>query len=426
MKPNNFILYGDICYSQTPDKITCMEDGYLICTDGVSKGVFKSIPEQFKNLPIIDHKGKLIIPGLVDLHTHAPQFSYRGLGMDLELLDWLNTHAFPEESKYNHLDYAKKAYSAVVRDLITGPNTRACIFATVHLPATMLLMDMLEESGLVCMVGKVNMDRNSPEILCEESAARSAADTRHWLENTVGRYKNVTPIITPRFIPSCSDELMNELALLQKEFNVPVQSHLSENPIEIDLVKELCPASVSYGDAYDQFGLFGGDAPTIMAHCVWPSESEIELLRKRQVYVAHCPQSNENISSGIAPVRCFIDNDIRVGLGSDVAGGCHTSLFRAMTDAIQMSKLRWRLVDSSKAPLTLEEAFYLGTKGGGGFFGKVGSFEQGYEFDALVIDDQKLEPPFKINIADRLARVIYLSDDRHICGKYIRGCSIIL
>jgi len=276
------------------------------------------------------------------------------------------------------------------------------------------------------MVGKVNMDRNSPEILCEESAARSAADTRHWLENTVGRYKNVTPIITPRFIPSCSDELMNELALLQKEFNVPVQSHLSENPIEIDLVKELCPASVSYGDAYDQFGLFGGDAPTIMAHCVWPSESEIELLRKRQVYVAHCPQSNENISSGIAPVRCFIDNDIRVGLGSDVAGGCHTSLFRAMTDAIQMSKLRWRLVDSSKAPLTLEEAFYLGTKGGGGFFGKVGSFEQGYEFDALVIDDQKLEPPFKINIADRLARVIYLSDDRHICGKYIRGCSIIL
>ena len=418
---DSFVIRGDICYSEGPGELRCVEDGYLVCENGVSQGVFISMPELYSDLPLLDHEGKLIIPGLVDLHMHAPQYAFRGLGMDLELLQWLETYTFPEESKYRNLGYARNAYTAVVRNLINGPNTRACLYATVHLPSTRLLMDMLEESGLVCMVGKVNMDRNCPAYLCEDNAARSAEDTRRWLNASVGRYNNTSVILTPRFIPVCSDELMRELAVLQQEYKVPVQSHLSESLAEIEWVRQLCPFSKSYSGAYKEFGLFGGEVPTIMAHCVWSDDEEIELMRQNNVYVAHCPQSNMNLSSGIAPLRRFLNNNLSIGLGSDVAAGCHTSIFRAMSDAIQVSKLRFRHVNQAEPPITVSEAFYLGTLGGGSFFGKVGSFEAGYEFDAIVIDDNGIYAPFPLTVEERLARVIYFSDDRHIYEKYVRG-----
>ena len=423
-KPNSFILHGDLCYCKNSHSLQCIQNGYLICIDGLSQGAFEVLPERYTNLPRYDYGGKLIIPGLVDLHMHAPQFAFRGLGMDLELLDWLNTYAYPEEVKYSDIDYARQAYNSMVLNLIRGPNTRSCLYATVHLPATQQLMDLLESSGLVCMVGKVNMDRNCPEYIREKSAADSIADTRRWLEHCGGRYKNVYPILTPRFIPTCSDELMRGLAALQAEFSIPVQSHLSENRDEIDWVLRLVQSSKFYGDAYDGFGLFGGDVPTVMAHCVWPDDNEIELIRKKGVYVAHCPQSNENLTSGIAPVRQLLNRGVSVGLGSDVAGGCHSSIFRAMADAIQVSKLRRLFVNQEDLPLTIEEAFYLGTLGGGSFFGNVGSFEAGYELDALVIDDLSLRAPFSLLIKQRLELLVYLSNDSHIFKKYIRGRSV--
>lgn len=424
MKEKSFVLKGNICYSRDREHVRTVPDGYLVCVEGVSEGVYESLPETYAGLPLIDCGDQLILPGLTDLHVHAPQFAFRGLGMDLELLDWLNTNTFPEEAKYADLDYAKKAYSIFVEDIRKGPNTRACIFATLHVPATELLMDLLEDSGLKTMVGKVNMDRNSPDILREESAEASARDTLRWLQETAGRYRHVQPILTPRFIPTCSDELMRRLKEIQQTYQLPLQSHLSENQGEIAWVQELCPDSAFYGDAYDQFGLFGGNCPTIMAHCVSSGDEEIRLMKERGVYIAHCPQSNTNLSSGIAPIRTFLEKGLRVGLGSDVAGGTVTSIFRAMADAIQVSKLRWRLADDTLKPLTLEEAFYLGTIGGGEFFGKVGSFEKGYELDAVVIDDASLTHPQELSIKERVERVIYLSDDRNITKKFVAGCQI--
>ena len=214
---------------------------------------------------------------------------------------------------------------------------------------------------------------------------------------------------------------MRKLKEVQKKYDLPVQSHLSENQGEIAWVQELCPESRFYGDAYDQFGLFGGDVKTIMAHCVSSTEEEIELMRERGVYVAHCPESNTNLSSGVAPVRTYLDKGVNVGLGSDVAGGSKESIFYAMAHAVQVSKLRWRLQDTSLKPLTVEEAFYLGTMGGGSFFGKVGSFMEGYEFDALILDDSDIRHPQPLSLKERLERFIYLSDERHIKGKIVAG-----
>jgi len=422
----NFVLKGDICYSASLETLHTMQDGYLVCIDGKSAGVFQSLPEQYQNLHFIDCTGKLILPGLVDLHTHAPQFSYRALGMDLELIDWLNTYTFPEETLYADLAYAEDAYRAFVRDIQRGPNTRSVIFATRHVPATVLLMSLLEESGLITMVGKVNMDRHAPDPLREADAATSLHDTRMWLSEVMGQFRRTSPILTPRFIPSCSDALMAGLGELQREFGLPVQSHLSENPKEIAWVGELVPEAESYGHAYYHHGLFGGTVPTVMAHCVWPRAEEFALLQRQQVMVAHCPQSNINIASGIAPIRRLLDAGIPVGLGSDVAGGVHTSIFRAIVDAIGVSKLYWRLVDEDAAPLSLEEGFYLATLGGGRFFGKVGGFDAGFAFDALVLNDRELSSVHPLSIADRLARVVHLSDERHIVRKFVGGVEIPL
>lgn len=421
---NNFVLKGNICCSDEKKELHIHPDSYAVCKEGVCEGVFSELPEQFADFPLKDMGDKLVIPGLVDLHAHAPQYAFRGLGMDLELLDWLNTHTFPEEAKYADEDYAEKAYSMYVEDLKKSAVTRAVVFATLHVEGTKILMNLLEKSGLQTYVGKVNMDRNGGVNLEEKDAQESAAETRRWLEETEGHYERTKPILTPRFIPSCSDELMEELRKIQQETGIPVQSHLSENPGEIEWVRELCPKSGSYSDAYLQAGMFGGDCKTIMAHCIWVDEEEIQLMKKQGVYVAHCPQSNTNLSSGIAPVRRFLEEGIPVGLGSDMAAGYSTSILRAMADAIQCSKLRWRLVDQTQKALTMEEAFYMGTLGGGSFFGKVGSFLKGYEFDAVILDDSSLCHPQELDVRQRLERMIYLSDDRHVVGKYVQGREI--
>lgn len=416
-----FAVKGNILYCEDTSRILSAPHNYLVCEDGKVAGVFGELPERYAGLPVTDYGDRLIIPGLADLHLHAPQYAFRGLGMDLELLDWLNTHTFPEESKYADLAYAEKAYRIFADALSAGATTRASIFATVHVEATGLLMDLLDKTGIKSLVGKVNMDRNSPDSLREKSAADSLAATERWLKEYGGKYENASAILTPRFTPSCTDELMAGLAEIQKRTGLPMQSHLSENFSEIAWVSELCPNTTCYGGAYDQFGMFGGGCPTIMAHCVHSTEEEIELMRARGVFVAHCAQSNMNLSSGVAPVRTYLDRGMHVGLGTDIAGGFSPSIFRAMSDSVQASKLRWRLLDNSQKPLTVPEAFYMGTKGGGAFFGKVGSFEQGYEFDAVVLDDTSLPTPLELDPVERLERVIYLSDDRCVGDKYVAG-----
>ena len=423
---NSFIIKGDICYSADQHTLVTKEDSYLVCEKGICTGVFDAIPEEFAGLPLHDYSGKLVMPGMVDLHIHAPQYAYRGLGMDRELLDWLNTYAFPEESKYSDLDYADRAYTIFADAVKNSATTRLVVFGTVHREATELLMDKLEATGVVSFVGKVNMDRSAPDDLCESSAHASLEDTERFFVETQNRYQNTFPIITPRFVPSCSDKLLQGLGKIGKEKHARVQSHLSENPGEVEWVKELCPWADFYGAVYDRFGLFGNSEKTVMAHCVYSSDEEIALMKKNGVFIAHCPASNSNVASGIAPVRRYLDEGMKLGLGSDVAGGQSESIFSAMTEALKVSRLYWRLVDNTKKPLNVAEVFYMATKGGGEFFGKVGSFEPGYEFDAVVIDDSVLPHPQPLSLQERLERAIYLCGDVNgMRAKYCRGERIV-
>ena len=422
-----FILKGNIVYSKNKDELRILKDHYLISESGLVKGVFEKVPPEYAQVSVSDYGECLIIPGLTDLHVHAPQYTIRAMVMVMELLEWLETNTFPEEAKYQDLEYARRAYRIFTDNLKRSATTRACIFGTIHRDATLLLMDQLEQSGLVTYVGKVNMDRNCPDYLREESAEESGIQTVEWIKDVLHKkYQNTMPILTPRFTPSCSDELMENLKKIQMYYQIPVQSHLSENPGEIAWVKELCPWSEFYGDAYDRFGLFGADCKTVMAHCVYSGKEEQQRMKENGVFIAHCPESNMNLSSGVAPVRTFLEEGLHVGIGSDVAGGSTENLFKAMALAIQASKLRWRMQDDGLKPLTLEEVFYIATKGGGEFVGNVGSFEPGFELDAVVLDDTRIVHSQNLDVRARLERMIYLADEREVRAKYVRGREICL
>lgn len=413
------ILKGNIIHTPNMGTFEIFKQEYIIVENRLVKGIYKSIPKQYEGYNINDYGDNLIIPGLVDLHTHGPQFTLRGLGLDRELLPWLEAYPFKEEGKFKDIEYAKKVYKEIVEEIWSVGTTRVVIFATIHCESTKILMDLLEEKGIAAFVGKVNMDRNSADELMEYTD-KSLEDTEKWINDCKDKYKKVKPIITPRFVPSCSEKLMDGLGKLAIKYNVPVQSHLSENKGEIEMVKTLHPNCKNYSDVYNSFSLFG-QTPTVMAHCVHLEDNEIDTMVKNNVMVAHCPDSNINLISGVAPIRKLLNRGLKIGLGSDISAGSKVSIFDAMVSAIQVSKLRQALLGESERCLTIPEAFYLGTKGGGSFFGKVGSFEKGYEFDALVIDDSDLCKINKGSIEERVERLIYSGSVGKILARYVSG-----
>lgn len=412
------IYKGNILFTKIKDKFEIIENGFIIVKNGKILDLYKNLPSEYKNFEVIDFSNNLIIPGMNDLHCHAPQFRNLGMAMDKELIPWLDNYTFPEEGKFKSIEYSDKVYKDFIKEVWRYGTTRIAVFATVHKESSIRLMDLFKQSGLGALVGKVNMNINCTDDLLEDTE-KSISDTEYILENYYNADELVNPIITPRFIPSCNSELLKSLGDLAIKYNVPTQSHLSENLGEIDWVKQLQPESEFYGDAYNRFNLFG-QTKTLMAHCVYSCDKELELMKKNNVFAVHCPNSNLNLGSGIMPVRKFLDNDINIALGSDISGGHDLSIFKVMVNAIQCSKLLW--VNSNKQVnfLTLSEAFYMATKGGGSFFGKVGSFEKNYDFDALILDDSNLNPE-SYSLIERLERFIYIGDDRNIIHRYVRG-----
>lgn len=416
---NPVILHGTIVHTPTKDVFDCHPDSYLISEDGKVTGIFQELPEKYKNVPVLDYGNSLILPGLCDMHVHAPQFVYRGLGIDLQLMEWLDRYAFPTEARFADLSYARIYYEAFADALAKNGTTRAVIFGTLHAPATELLMEILEKKKIGAYVGKINMDTLSPDYLCE-TPEQSLADTRKWIEDTKDQFRFVKPAVTPRFIPTCSTSVLEGLGKLAQEFDLPVHSHISEDLGEMSIVRDRYPQYDNDGDVYDHFGLL--TSHTVMAHFIYPTRHEMELIKERGVTIAHCPQSNGNVAAGIPPIRQMLDLGVKVGLGSDIAGGYSVSIFRAMSEAVYLSKLQWLRSEKKDSFLSVPESFYLGTKGGGQFFGKVGSFETGYELDAIVIDDRSLcVPADRLSTEERVERVIHLSDDRNIIARFVSG-----
>lgn len=415
------ILKGNFLYTPSIEELVVRKQEYLLVEDGRVTGFYKELPEKYPDEEIIDYGEAIIIPAFNDLHIHAPQYINRGVGFDRELLPWLETYTFPVESKYSDVNFADYSYKKFLNRLWACGTMRFSAFATLHRESTQRLMELTEQSGLSAFIGKVNMDRNSPDYLCEDTG-RSVAETEELAVLCAERFKNVSYIVTPRFVPSTSEKLMKGLGEIVEKYDLPVQSHLSENKGEISWVKELHPDIRTYTEVYRDFGLMPQDK-TLMAHCIHLSDYEKDILQDLNVMLMHCAQSNEDLASGIMPLRANLERGLRCCIASDVAGSHTPAMNRHIVMSIELSKINW-LSNPKEKPLSLAEAFYLATKKSGEFFGAVGSFENGYDFDALVIETEEMNGMLSRSPFEKLEQFIYDGDDRNILVRYSRGREI--
>ncbi len=415
------IIKGSFIYTPALGEMEIREQAYLHIEDGRVKAFYKELPEDLCGRPVTDYGQAVIIPGFNDLHIHGPQYVNRGVGFDKELLPWLETYTFPVEARYSDPAFAEKGYKLFLNRLWAAGTMRFSAFATLHGEAAWKLMELCEASGMKGYIGKVNMDRNAPDYLIEDTD-RSLGETEELALRCGEELKNVRYIVTPRFVPSTTEKLMRGLGKLADRYDLPVQSHLSENKGEIQWVKSLHPEIGSYTEVYEEFGLLRQDR-TIMAHCIHLSDKEKEILGRKNICLAHCAQSNADLQSGVMPLRRNLEMGLRCVVASDLAGSHTPAMNRHVTMTIEVSKLR-EMAAPQEPALNLAETLYLSTKKPGEFFGKVGSFEPGYEFDALVIDTEEMDGLLERSPFEKLEQYIYDGDDRNILARYCGGALI--
>ena len=414
------IYQGDILYASSAEKLNVFENSYIIIENGMVEGIYPIIPEKYRDVPVTCYGRKLIIPAFSDLHVHASQYVQRGIGMDCLLSDWLNHYTFPQESRFSDLSYAKKCYDAFVDDMIRHGTFHANIFATIHREATDYLYSRMEEKGLYGFVGKVNMDCNSPDFL-RESTESSLRETEIFLDTHSGS-KKVRPILAPRFAPTCSQKLMNGLGALAKKYCCGVHTHLVESLWESQEALRLFPDHQSDAEIYERAGLMDY-GPSIFAHVIFPGSEDLRILKKHNSMAVHCPDATTNIIAGIMPLARMHDEGVNIAIGSDIAGGHGIAISRQIARAVQLSKLKEFYEPDDNKTITITQAFYHATKEAGSVFGKTGSFEKGYLFNALVIDSME-DPWMELPAEERLERFCYIGDDRNIKARFIEGNEI--
>ncbi|XP_037536436.1 guanine deaminase [Nematolebias whitei] len=370
------------------------------------------------------------MPGLVDTHIHASQYSYCGTALDMPLLQWLNTYTFPVESRFKDLKFAQEVYTKVVRRTLRNGTTTACYFATIHTDASLLLARIAHDFGQRALVGKVCMDRNSSVKHYKETSQESEDETHRFIKELLNKkYPLVKPVVTPRFAPSCTEDLLSKLGAIAKNNNLHIQSHISENTEEVKLVMKQFPDAESYTDVYHKCNLLTDK--TVMAHGCHLSDKELDLFRETGASLSHCPNSNFSLCSGLLNVRNVLNHNVKCGLGTDVAGGYSSSVLDAVRKTLDASKVL-TIQDPEHNTLSFEEVFRLATLGGSQALSmddQIGNFEVGKDFDALRVNVAAKGGPIDLIQSDApkilLEKFLNLGDDRNIVEVFVAGRKMV-
>jgi len=364
--------------------------------------------------------GQYLLPGLIDLHVHAPQWPQLGLALDLPLEEWLQTCTFPLEARYADIEFARATYASLVAGLLANGTTTAVYFATIHLAASQALADICLEQGQRALVGRVAMDdpKQCPAYYRDSSAHIAAAETRAFIGYVRSMPGNlILPVITPRFIPSCTDELLAALGRLARDTGCHVQTHCSESDWEHGYVLARC--GVTDTAALNRFGLLSRH--TLLAHGNFIGDADAATIVAAGAGVAQCPLSNVYFSDAVFPLRRMLRQGMHIGLGTDISGGASPSILENARQAIIASRSLESGVDSTLARaarrtpdtrIDAATAFWLATAGGGIALDlPVGLFRAGFQFDAIVLDTAVPESNLRIDPAATpqqvLQKIIY-------------------
>ncbi|WP_459943826.1 5'-deoxyadenosine deaminase [Desulfocastanea catecholica] len=334
---------------------------------------------------VIDLQGDLLIPGLIQSHIHLCQTLFRGQADDLALLDWLKLKIWPLEGGHDPESLYDSALLGI-GELFLGGTTTIVDMETVH--HTEHAFEAILSTGLRALSGKVMMDDCSKDIpgTLRETTEASIQESVDLYEKYHGKGNGRLEVaFTPRFVISCTDTLLREVARLAREKNAFVHTHASENLTEIQLVERARGMrNIMY---LDKAGLTG--PKLILAHCIWLDEAEKDILIQTRTRIAHCPSSNLKLASGIAPIHEMMQRGAEISLGADGAP-CNNNLdgFREMRHAALMQKPL-----HGPTVMPAQSVFELATLGGARAIGHqddLGSLEVGKKADLAVVSLQGL------------------------------------
>ena len=249
-------------------------------------------------------------------------------------------YTFPLEARYADTDFARRVYEHLVRTLIANGTTTAMYYATIHLEASKRLAEICLEQGQRALVGRVAMDNpeQCPDYYRDASTGRGLDDTQRFMEAVQGMPGNarglVLPVITPRFIPSCTDEMLRGLGEIAQRTGCHVQTHCSEGDWEHAYVLERCGRTDTL--SLDGFGLL--TPQTVLAHCDFIDEGDMGVIRERETGIAHCPLSNLYFANAVFPARKALDRGLQIGLGTDIAAGANPGILHSCQMAVTASR----------------------------------------------------------------------------------------
>ena len=362
------LYHGSIVYSPSAEKLEEHTDSYLAVEGGVVEGIYPTVPESLRGAPVTELGQNVLIPAFSDLHVHAPQYPQRGLAMDELLPDWLAHHTFPLEARFADLDFARAVYDAFADDLIAHGTLHAVVFGTIHPASTGYLLSRLESLGLDAYVGKVNMDTASPDEL-RETTEGSLRETARFLEQ-YGANRHARPILTPRFAPTCSRELLFGLGRLGAKYGVGLQTHLVESRWEAAEAKRLFPDCSCDTQIYERAGLLD-NGPVVGAHFIFPSQEDIRILKKHGGWAVQCPDATISVIAGIMSAGALADAGVKLALGSDLAAGHSAAVYTQAARAVQLGKLKAFYEPEGNRAISFAQAFHMATKQGGALFGSM-------------------------------------------------------
>jgi guanine deaminase len=382
--------------------------------------------------------GQYLLPGLIDLHIHAPQWPQLGKALHLPLQDWLQKNTFPLEARYADLAFARRIYASLVEALLANGTTTAVYFATIHNEASLALAETCLARGQRAYVGRVAMDHpeQCPDYYRDSSAESALAGTLDFITAVRALPGNqcglVQPVVTPRFIPSCTDRLLEGLGRIAHDNDCSIQTHCSESDWEHRHVIDRFGRTDS--EALSAFGLL--TRRTVLAHSNFVGSDDLEVIRAAGSGIAHCPLSNFYFANAVFPLRGALDKGVRVGLGTDISGGHSPSMLDACRYAVAASRALEDGVDPGLpaaergrpgSRVDFAEAFWIATAGGADVLDlPAGRFAPGLRFDALLVDvnapgsniiwNDDLDSP-----ADVLQKIIYNATRANIISTWVEG-----
>lgn len=403
-----------IIFSKAPEEVLDIADG-LVEVDAAGRiascGPWR---EDFRG-SVVDLRGRLILPGLVDLHSHIPQLDCRGRH-GATLLAWLERYILPAERAFADSAVVEDVATRFFKKLILNGTTAAGLYATVHEEAAHRCFEIARASGVRCFIGKVMMDQHSPEGLVERTADSLAAGERlcaKWHGMEGGR---LAYAFTPRFAPTCSLELLRGAGRLAREAGTYLQSHIAETREENARVRELYPQFRDYVELFEGTGCLGSKA--ILAHAIHLSDGEYARMAAAGAKIAHCPTSNFFLKSGAMPLPRIEAAGMAFGLGTDVGAGTSLSLFTEMRHADYAQ---------AEAAISPAKALWLATRGGAramSLEGEIGGLDPGMWADFCVLDVAGIDPAVRLSeltTDDALSLLMYRGDSRAVEATYVAG-----